>query len=141
MTPDQRAHLTEIVDGMLPLIQAAQQVGSQMNPTGLPVQGLNSHTTPPTYPAATTPDRLDQAPAWQGTSWQDIIDQLIDQGVDVPEQWRVAVAVDIYQTSEGNGYVVRCSVLIDGERWACARNFGPLDWNERGWVVVPEDEV
>lgn len=135
-----KAALDQIVDGMLPLIAAAQAVGASMTPhQGVPLQALLSHSTPPTWPQATAPDRLADAPAWQGVSWADVIAVLGQQGVTVPELWRVAVAVDCYQSSAGNGYQVRAGVLVDQVEYQCARQVGPLAWLEHDWRAVPVD--
>ena len=142
MTPDQREHMNSVFDGLLPLIDAAQALVP--SDTGLPHQGLESHTEPPQYGHATAPDLLDRSPDWQDKSWQEILSDLVaaNPQIEVPEQWRVSVRVDIYQSGAGLGYVICAAVLIDGVRWERRVNRGPLTWTEHDWrEVVPDDEV
>lgn len=139
MTPEIKNQLDEIVDALLPLVSASQQIGSAMN-NGRPVQALKSHTTIPVWPNAVPPDRLNTTPSYSNISWEDVIDVLVTQGAQVPEAWRVAVVIDSYETSQANGYVVRCSVILENELWEKAVNFGPLESLNSDWTLIPEEE-
>lgn len=136
MNAEQRSYLDQVVEGLLPLIDAAQSLVP--SDTGLPHQGLESHSEPPELGESVAPDLLDRSPDWQDKSWRDILSDLMESNpqIDVPEQWRVSVRVDIYQSGQGQGYVICAAVRINSVRWERRVNRGPLDWTAHDWREV-----
>lgn len=102
-----------LVDGVIetyrPVIAAVE--ASVLESTGAYLQGLWTHSVPPTLGTPAPPDELLNKPSDVSLCWDDVIP------AGLPTAWHFACAIHVYNAPALQGYRMLCAVMVDGVRW------------------------
>lgn len=102
-------------------------------------QGLITHTVVPAHTTAadadTVADRLSFKPTDQAQSWLDVLAEL--SGIAFP----AALAVDVYDGTQGKGYVATIFVRYNGTIYTRSKNVGPESYRDVAWQVLTSPPV
>lgn len=94
---------------------------------GRPWQGLMTHTTIPQDGTPTPPDRLLLHPTDIQENWMDFMPS-------VNQSLRYAVRVDTYEGQGGRGFVGQLYVVVDGDTWHRAIDYGSGEFDQE-WSI------
>lgn len=131
-----RARCDDFLTSRWAALVAAQEAYFQTH--GRYWQGLATHDLPPDHTTAaaldTVADRLATHPTDQSETWLDFLPAL--QGVSIP----AALAIDVYEATQGHGFVATLYVRFNGTAHSRTQAIGPLasDYN-RPWAAVGTD--
>ncbi len=96
-------------------------------------QGLASTSILPQDGVETAPDRLNDAPAYQGFAWAQAFPSL-------PATLPMCIWIDQYVTPElVCGYEAHVAVRVLGVRYERSQNVGPETWRTTPWHVAEEE--
>ncbi len=93
-------------------------------------QGLFTHSSAPTDENFVTPDRLNEKPTDQNSSWQDIA------GDVMPTEMLSRIRIDTYSSPEGHGYIIVAEKNINGDDYRRMYNVGPATGRSTDWEKV-----
>lgn len=91
-------------------------------------QGLPSNTAMPGDGTDATPDNLTATPVYQADSWTSL--------GGFPATTKCVIECHQYSGPLGKGYVVFLTVLVGGQRWRRAIEFGPETFRNAAWALA-----
>lgn len=95
--------------------------------TGATFQGLLTHADIPSIGNPSPPDMVFTHPTDQLAAWVDFF--------DLPAQMSYALRLDTYEAGNGRGFIARLFVIIDGQTWSMAIDYGNQNRDE-AWHVL-----
>lgn len=97
-------------------------------------QGLKTHTITPVHTNGSDgdsiPDQLNASPTDQFSNWSTVFPEW--DGVPIP----CSLAVDVYSSPEGEGWVATLEVVFNGVTYSRSQNVGPLSNLTKAWHEV-----
>lgn len=126
--PAELAYYDAQIELMLPRLDDFQYQYHLAN--GRYYQALESHTAAPDVPSV--PDAIEHSPTDQPES----LALFWNAFAELPDVLAWAFRIDTYSGTEGEGYVLTVSTVVNGETWQRSINYGPDAWRNAEWYKV-----
>jgi hypothetical protein len=116
------------IENYLPVITNLQDQYYEAN--GKYWQGLFTHSSAPTDENSVSPDRLNESPTDQNSSWEDI------SGGVMPAEMLSRIKIDTYSSPEGDGYIIVAEKNVNGKDYRKMYNVGPSIGRSTNWETL-----
>ena len=116
------------IENYLPVITNLQDQYYEAN--GKYWQGLFTHSSAPTDENSVSPDRLNESPTDQNSSWEDI------SGGVMPAEMLSRIKIDTYSSPEGDGYIIVAEKNVNGKDYRKMYNVGPATGRSTNWEML-----
>jgi hypothetical protein len=128
-----RTAIDNFVTNKWPTIVARQE--NYRTNKGTYWQGLPTHLACPEHSNGTDGsklgDRLDEGPEGQFSTWLNVFPEWLSDILPA------CVKVDVYDSPDGQGWVLTVEATHNGTKYRRSQNVGPESHRTQGWHIVP----